>query len=395
MPRLSSPTTTCSGSTARCLPWHGMLALGTLLVCGQASGAAPPRAPPDATHYVSHQGSDSAAGSLAAPWRTLRHAMGQLRAGDTLFIRGSPAPAFDTEDDCSARTDACWTETDRCGGYGTCSPLHWVSREGRPAGASDTSRIKVAAYPGEVVIIQPSDGQHVVAMDPTPGPAACSFITFENLIFDGRNVSNNVFKIDPGKVSDHPSLHCSHNQVLGGKIRHGKFVAGVALVGSFWEFKDVEAYENGCQTKSGDHDHAYYIQGTHNKLLGGSIHHNIHAIQVWNEHLNGKGITGHNEFRGIDIGHNGFNPWCKKTRNGCGAELGLYHDVGGYSTVDGCLVHDNTCRGIGLSGDWWPIPATHVTVTNNHIWNNGKDPIFIGNSSHNVVRDNVFAPPGR
>jgi hypothetical protein len=375
--------------------WPGLVALGTLLLCAGPAGAAPPPVAPRTTRYVAHRGSDSAAGTIAAPWRTLRHALRQLRPGDTLFIRGSPASAFHTENDCASPADGCWTETDRCGDYGTCSPLHWVGGEGRPAGASDASRIRIAAYPGEVVIIQPSHGQHVVAMDPTPGAAACSFITFENLIFDGRNVSNNVFRIDPRKVRDDPSLHCSHNRVHGGKIRHGKFVAGVALVGSSWEFKDVEAYENGCQTSTGDHDHAYYIQGTHNRILGGSIHHNIHGVQVWNENLNGRGITGHNEFRGVDIGHNGFNPWCRKTRNGCGAELALYHDVGSHSTVDGCLVHDNTCGSIGLSGDWGPIPATHVTVTGNHVWNNGKDPIFIGNSYGNTIRDNVFAPPGR
>jgi len=383
---------------SRCGPLQAaaraLLLLAALAWAGGAAAGAPERAK-GAVRYVSHGGSDLAEGTLTAPWKTLRHAMRQLHAGDTLFIRGSPRPSFDPEDACASPSEACWTESERCGGYGTCSPLHWVAGEVRAAGAGEDARLRIAAYPGEVVIIQPARGDQVVAMEPVPGPGACSYVTFEDLVFDARNVVGNVFKIDPKAIHDDPSLHCKFNKVVGGKIRHGKFVAGVALVGSSWQFIGVEAYENGCQTTSGDHDHAYYIQGVRNLVQGGSIHHNMHAVQVWNEHINGKGIEGHNEFRSVDIGNNGFNPWCKARRQGCGPELALYHDVGSHSTVDGCRVHDNSCGSIGLSGDWGPVPASHSRVTNNRIWGNRTDAIYRGNASDAVVEGNAFGPPDR
>ncbi len=43
---------------------------------------------PAADRYVSPSGNDAAAGTLAAPWKTLGHAASQLVAGDTLFLRG-------------------------------------------------------------------------------------------------------------------------------------------------------------------------------------------------------------------------------------------------------------------------------------------------------------------
>lgn len=41
-----------------------------------------------ATYYVSPSGSDTAAGTSAAPWKTLQKAIGSLSAGDTLIVKG-------------------------------------------------------------------------------------------------------------------------------------------------------------------------------------------------------------------------------------------------------------------------------------------------------------------
>jgi hypothetical protein len=40
------------------------------------------------TYYVSKNGSDSASGTLANPWRTIQHAENSISAGDTVYIRG-------------------------------------------------------------------------------------------------------------------------------------------------------------------------------------------------------------------------------------------------------------------------------------------------------------------
>src|SRR5690242_9276832 len=40
------------------------------------------------TYYVSTTGSDSGAGTITSPWRTLARSMTRLSPGDTLFVRG-------------------------------------------------------------------------------------------------------------------------------------------------------------------------------------------------------------------------------------------------------------------------------------------------------------------
>ncbi len=366
----------------------------TVAVATVAVAAVTPPPPPSSgpAYYVAHGGSDSAAGTLAAPWRTLRYAMRQLRAGDTLFIRGAPAGASTTAACDGSDSGACWTETDGCG-FGTCSPLHWDGA-GVSAGTGDASRVTVKAYQDEVVIIEPASGDKVVAFNPSQGPASCSYVTLENLILDGRHVGGETVRVDPETIYSNPDTgHCKYVNVNGGIIRHGKFTAGVALVGSYWTFTNVEFTENGTQTTSGDHDHAIYLQGTHNRFIGGRIHHNMQGVQCWNEFLNGNGYQGHNEFRGVEIDHNGVNPWGGYVRNGTGPELGLYHDVCTYSVVDSCNVHDNTSGSIGVSGDWGPIPASYSTISNNHVWGNGSDPIYIGNAVGTVLSGNVYSAP--
>ena len=75
--------------------------------------------------YVSPSGSDSSAGTLSAPWRTVQHAFDYARPGDTVCFRGG--------------TYAMTTTT----GYNQA-----LYRSGTP-----TSRITFMNYPGEVAII--------------------------------------------------------------------------------------------------------------------------------------------------------------------------------------------------------------------------------------------------
>jgi hypothetical protein len=65
-----------------------VLVVAVLLAIGSA-GAGPAAGQAQApTRYVSPGGDDRGAGSAAAPWRTLAHALGRLQAGDSLVVRG-------------------------------------------------------------------------------------------------------------------------------------------------------------------------------------------------------------------------------------------------------------------------------------------------------------------
>jgi hypothetical protein len=73
-------------------------------------------------YFVSPSGSDTNSGAITAPWRTLTHAVAQLKAGDTLYARA-----------------------------GSYAETVWVGNSG-----TASSRIMISAYPGESPIIDGS-----------------------------------------------------------------------------------------------------------------------------------------------------------------------------------------------------------------------------------------------
>lgn len=79
------------------------------------------------TYYVSNSGYDYNAGSFEKPWGTLHHALNQLKAGDTLYVRG--------------------------GTYTDISNSKYGIKFENPESGTEDNRICVFAYPGEVPIL--------------------------------------------------------------------------------------------------------------------------------------------------------------------------------------------------------------------------------------------------
>ena len=97
---------------------------------------------------------------MNAPWQTLRYAVAQLRAGDTLYLRGGtytgPANTID-------------------------SALGTVR-----SGTSSQNAIRIAGYASETATIQPPDGQqHAISLT-TPG---LGYLIFQDLIIDMINAT--------------------------------------------------------------------------------------------------------------------------------------------------------------------------------------------------------------
>src|SRR5262245_56722869 len=88
---------------------------------------------PSTAYYLSTSGSDASAGSAAAPWATLRHAIPLLHPGDTLYLRG-----------------------------GTYAQSINATSFTVPSGTSWSSPVTISAYPGEAVTLRPSSGPYVV-----------------------------------------------------------------------------------------------------------------------------------------------------------------------------------------------------------------------------------------
>jgi hypothetical protein len=84
--------------------------------------APPPPPTTGVTYYLAPAGSDSGAGTLQSPWRTISYASQQLHAGDSLLVRGG-------------------TYTGQ-GGY------NWAAS----ASGTASAPIRLAAYPGEAPV---------------------------------------------------------------------------------------------------------------------------------------------------------------------------------------------------------------------------------------------------
>jgi len=129
-----------------------------LLIGGGAFGISPTvsagAAQRPRTFYVSPGGRDESAGTMEAPWRTLRHAVSRVTAGDTLYLRGgvysSPTDTIDSQ-------------------------VALV-----PSGTSWSNAVTIAGYPGESVTMRPPDGSPGIRL--TTG--APHYIIFQDFTLD-------------------------------------------------------------------------------------------------------------------------------------------------------------------------------------------------------------------
>jgi hypothetical protein len=365
----------------------------TATVTGAASGT---------IRYVCHpdtcpNASDSNDGSFSSPWATLGHAAVSASPGMTIYIRGRAGA--NTEQDCSSNSGACWTETRSCS-FGTCGTLSW---EGSlPAGTSGNP-ISFRGYPGETVILQPSGSG--ILMPLATSQAHMSYLSFENLILDGRDMARNCVNAqgwDTGNPATDYSAYVTFTNV---KARHCAHTSAFEIYGYHWTFTNVEAYENGSNTEtrdstsiwSGDHDHAYYILGTYNTIEYGRIHHNIQAVQTWN----GDGpYDGHHVYRYVEIDNNGYNPFNGQTRSDGLGQLGLYNHTGSYNVIEYCNIHDNSVPSLNGDApyavsfyDFGSACANSSSATNNWIWNNARSNAIFDGCSGNTTSPNTYAAP--
>lgn len=150
------------------------------------------------------KGDDKAAGSEAAPWRTLRHAVGQLQAGETLYLRG-----------------------------GTYYERVTISR-----GGTAERPVTIRSYPGELAVLDGGFREFAEtpdkAWEPLPGGEYRSTATYPELAEDTPAVSwhqNNP---------DHPRLHVGPapkddpaRGVVHGIYGSGYFSNVVKVLGNF------------------------------------------------------------------------------------------------------------------------------------------------------------------
>jgi len=186
--------------------------------------------------YVSPTGSDSSAGTLAAPWRTVQHAFNYAQPGQRVCFRGGTYPMTKTT------------------GYN-----QNLTRSGTP-----TSRIIFTNYPGEVAVIAGStrvDADYITFLgNPVSKPG---------LIFSGPGATN----------MDLIDVMYSHDVTFDHvEIRNGKYHAGLYQYGGY-SIKVIGCYihDNGRPGYINTDQGIYWdaTAGAGNLIANNVVEHNV------------------------------------------------------------------------------------------------------------------------
>jgi len=217
------------------------------------------------TYYVSTNGNNANTGSQSAPFRTIKFSLGQLVAGDTLFIRGGTYP----------------------------EKLESHNGTNFPSGTSWANPVTVAASPGEQVTIV---GKMAIGIE-TP---LTQYVIFDGLTIDATGQDNGI--------SINGGTH--HLRFIDGEVKNSIGSAGILTSynndanhnDTFHEFTNMHVHHNGITRNL---DHGFYFSTSGNLVENCLIHDNA----AWGIHVytfDTKPKPNNNIFRNNLIYNNGI-----------------------------------------------------------------------------------------
>ncbi len=318
-----------------------LLLVSPLLLFLSACGGSPSAptsggGPRPTTFYVASSGADSNAGTIDAPWRTLRYAVSRLTAGDTLYIRGgvynSGADTIDSQ----------------------AAPV--------PSGSSWSSAITIAAQPGEAVAIRPPDGSPAIRL--TTG--APHYLIFQDLILDMSQQADNT---TPGIADSSEAIY-----VAGGAhhIRFQRLDVGFTMSNAIqWSTNGVgPSFSSFLELLDSRVHHAGGASGDSNH--GGDGINNGYGIYTFTD----DNLLAGNEF----YNNNGY-------------AVVLY---GSRNTIRNNTIHDNGLRGgtnygIVIGSSAYPLTSADNVVRDNTVFNNrGGIQIYTNAENTKVTNNTVY-----
>jgi parallel beta-helix repeat protein len=347
-----------------------------VLVVGVACGGSTPSSPSELsgaagpqTFYVSTTGNDRNGGSIAEPWKTLRFALGRMRAGDTLYLRGGTYTGADNTIDSEIGTV--------------------------PSGTSWSNPVVIGGYAGELVTIRPPGGMHGVRL--TAGSP--HYVIVQDLTID---MGNQVSNPDSSPNGVYVSSGANHNRFLRLDIKNA---ISFGLVFSpnnrnspFNEVIDCRIHDNGFTGGDSRNGHGMYIATSDNLIEGNEVYDNrgfgIHFYNnagpklvarniARNNRIHGNGSNGGSIY-GIAVAYGEANVI---TRNE------IYDNPGGilvYTGSDQAELSNNTIRtNRPLEGIMIQY-ATATIVRDNILYENGTDILDLGTTS--VLAGNRRSP---
>jgi Right handed beta helix region len=303
-----------------------------------------------ATYYVAKTGKDAnscaQAQSSSAPKLTIGAAVGCLTAGDTLYVRAGS-----------------YNET----------LIYTV-----PSGSSWSSKVRIAAYPGETVWMRPAAASVTSVLW---FGRSQHYIEFDGINLDASKLmDSDIVRMEAGDgKNDAHHIRIQNAELIGGKASPGGKTQWIVTGGSpdaGHELINLTIHDVG----SSDFDHGIYI-GESNVLVEGC---NIYNISGAGIHLyNGWGST----FSNVVVRNNAIHD-SLKTRPGQ-RHWGIIVANGSR----GNQIYNNVIYNILADGGFGA--GIHVYAGDgNGIFNNtvyaGTEGIFVGNdATSTVIRNNV------
>jgi parallel beta-helix repeat protein len=301
------------------------------------------------TYFVAPTGSDAQSGAQATPWRTLRYAVSQLQAGDTLYLRGG------------TYTGATNTINSALGAV--------------PSGTSWNNAVTIAGYPGETVTIHPPDGLAAVSLT----TSAPHYLIFQDFIIDMSSQTMGPHAGGPDGVYVSSGAH--HNRFQRLEVKNNT-VNGFAFS------------NNGGNSP-------------YNEVLNCLIHDNGRFVAADDPYNNGYGayvFTSDNLFDGNDIYNNGgyglhfFNNSGPKDVSRNVIRNNRIHDNGtrggsNYAIAiawgDGNLIYNNLIyRNNG--GVLAYVGSTNTRIYNNTFYANRDEGVLPQYSASVTIKNNLF-----
>jgi len=319
------------------------------------------------TFFVSTDGNDGNSGSMDSPWQTLRFAVQQLRAGDTLYLRGGVYTGGDNVIDSQAYPVA--------------------------SGSSWGDAITVAGYPGESVTMLPPNFASGIKM--THGSP--SYWIFQDFVVD---MSNQSYGTGMGATAVYVADGANHIRLLRMEVKNNQG-NGVGFSNSngnsaFNEVINSSIHDNG-RFPGVNMGYGLYVDTSDNLIEGNEIYnnggyglhfydnsgaHEVNRNVIRNNHIYGNATHGGTNY-GIVIAWGSDNVVDGNTIEGNRGGIQVY--TGSSNT----LVINNR-----ISGNW-PSPGIAMqyydgapTVVGNSVGSNAYEIVDFGGNGVPAVESN-------
>jgi parallel beta-helix repeat protein len=287
-----------------------------------------------ATYYVATSGSDSAAGSLAQPFRSIAKGLSSMGAGDTLYIRG-----------------------------GTYNERINSNSQTIPTGNSWTDAPIISGYPGETAVLAVGGAGELINLP----HAYIKYVSFENLVLDGLTTIDNVISL--GSSGAH------HVRFKNCEVKNAGHI-GVFFHGSFNIFTGGQVHHIGnvsLYPRPSNRHYGFYVGGSDNLIENARIHH-TNDYGIHNYH--GITLSSRNIYRNLTL-----------------HDTSLLYDSGAAiiaSRSDSVLIYNNVLYGNTGHGILAGSQGSNTRIYNNTVYGGAQTGIYVEpGASGTDVRNNI------